>query len=191
LQHFVLPRAAKFSRQDSAAEEPGDSLTGTAHVEDDVLQKMVKHSVVGTGHRRSAMRAYGTCGAVVLSKGDVAMDIARAFPGVYYTFHMMQTQRTGAHAELRQFIACSALPLLASHGRLANAVVGGWSHGATFAYNTAMELETCMGGLRAVFALDPRTLQPQFLEWMPPAETRLDWVLGSLMSQRNGAEVKT
>lgn len=119
------------------------------------------------------LRVYASFGALNIGKKFGAMDIGRYCPFRFCTFDTMQMQKIYNVISLKQFVSAVLLPMVLSNGKVENAVTGGWSFGALFAFHAAAALEACSAGPRAVFALDPRFLLPYAMT-MPASNPRRD-----------------
>lgn len=157
--HHLFCKRPAFWRLAQTVERPLFGLVVKAYVAG-VVQAMQETGLLYTDHGGSVMRVYASYGAWNLCKTASHFDVARVFPSQFYTFHRTQMQRRCGCLSIKQFVAVVLFPRLLSHGKVAHAVLGGWSLGSVFAFHSALGLEACISGPRAVFAFDARQLPP-------------------------------
>jgi len=106
------------------------------------------------------MRVYATWGAARLGRHVSSLSMAHACPFQFCTIDMMACNMMCAILSIRHFQTVVVFKMLLAHGSIDHAIVGGLSLGAIFAFHSALELEACLSGPRAVFALDAAGLAP-------------------------------
>ncbi len=105
-------------------------------------------------------RACGFWGGVNLGKQIQDMHSAHWLPVEFYTFDTAQMLEVFHMPSIKEFAAAVVLSVLLLHGSTDNVIIGGLSLGSSVASVLAAELEGCMTGNRAMFALDARSLPP-------------------------------
>ena len=111
-------------------------------------------------HGNSVARACASIGAVKMGKDASNLGVAHMLPFHFYTFDMCAKPAMNVFLSIKQLAVPGLLSMLFSGGCVDDSIVGGWSLGSMFAFYSALQLEACLAGPRALFHIDARSLAP-------------------------------
>lgn len=105
-------------------------------------------------------KIYAFPGAMAIGSAFSSFPISKVLPCEFQAMGTIEIQETFGFHSIYQLVALRLLPelLLRSPD---DAIIGGWSHGASVAFAAASQMEAMLRGPRGVFALDPRSMSPR------------------------------
>jgi len=116
--------------------------------------------VIPSAKGGSACHMYVFQGAAAAGKAFGRLIMSAFVPSKFHSVAGVTAALRSSFTSIKQYVACALILMLTHCVSTEDSIIGGWSMGFNFAFQTASQLAESLACPRALFSMDPRSVFP-------------------------------